>query len=238
MSWLISPRSSGTASTAACLNADPTTQYGLESRASGGRLNPDPNTVEHPYNTYKFAGMLPGPIANPGLDALRATVYPRRITTCTLSRRTTAATLTFLPRRLRSTSGTACSTATAKLHALRTQKYSKPRDRGAHCSRRGGISNFRPGFYRLAGRAASVKVTSRSESEPGVTIVRATVSPTVCFSSSSTSELSSFISTPSNLVMMVSAHARVSGGASGLDLCHQDTGVVRKVVVSGDLGRD
>lgn len=29
-----------------------------------------------PYNTYKFTGLPPGPISNPGLDAISATVHP------------------------------------------------------------------------------------------------------------------------------------------------------------------
>jgi UPF0755 protein len=59
------------------LNADPTTQYAVGKPGDWWPvLNLDPNTVDHPYNTYKIVGMPPGPIANAGLDALRATVYP------------------------------------------------------------------------------------------------------------------------------------------------------------------
>lgn len=31
---------------------------------------------ESPYNTYKYAGLMPGPISNPSLESIRATAFP------------------------------------------------------------------------------------------------------------------------------------------------------------------
>lgn len=59
------------------LGADPTTQYALgKSPQWWPVLNLDPNTVDSPYNTYRVHGLPPGPICNPGLDAITAAVYP------------------------------------------------------------------------------------------------------------------------------------------------------------------
>lgn len=33
-------------------------------------------TIDSPYNTYKFVGLPPGPISNPGQDAIRAVIWP------------------------------------------------------------------------------------------------------------------------------------------------------------------
>ncbi|MCD4761062.1 endolytic transglycosylase MltG, partial [bacterium] len=32
--------------------------------------------IDSPYNTYKYRGLPPGPIANPGIDSIKAVVYP------------------------------------------------------------------------------------------------------------------------------------------------------------------
>jgi len=32
--------------------------------------------IDSPYNTYKYAGLPPGPIASPGEDSIEAVLYP------------------------------------------------------------------------------------------------------------------------------------------------------------------
>jgi UPF0755 protein len=61
------------------LDADPTIQYAL----NGGRggwwpriSSADYRGVISPYNTYLNDGLPPSPIANPGISALRAAIYP------------------------------------------------------------------------------------------------------------------------------------------------------------------
>lgn len=63
------------------LNADPTVQYALgyqpEQKTWWKRnLTTEDLSVQSPYNTYEVPGLTPGPIANPGLGALRAVLEP------------------------------------------------------------------------------------------------------------------------------------------------------------------
>jgi UPF0755 protein len=67
------------------LQADPTVQYAIarDGNASVAQygwwkkeLTVDDLKFESPYNTYVDSGLPPGPIANPGLDAIRAVVRP------------------------------------------------------------------------------------------------------------------------------------------------------------------
>lgn len=56
------------------LQSDATINYitgkGLE------RPSSDDLAIDSPYNTYKYRGLPPGPISNPGIDSIEAVVYP------------------------------------------------------------------------------------------------------------------------------------------------------------------
>jgi UPF0755 protein len=63
------------------LEADPTVQYALGYQPETGQWWKSPLTLDDlqfdsPYNTYRYAGLPPGPIANPGLAALQAVADP------------------------------------------------------------------------------------------------------------------------------------------------------------------
>lgn len=61
------------------LEADPTVQYALNGTRGRWWVNisiADYRGVESPYNTYLNTGLPPGPIANPGISAIRAAVHP------------------------------------------------------------------------------------------------------------------------------------------------------------------
>jgi UPF0755 protein len=59
------------------LQCDPTVIYALK-RAGiyAGSLRHDDLAFDSPYNTYRYAGLPPGPIASPGRTSLEATVHP------------------------------------------------------------------------------------------------------------------------------------------------------------------
>jgi UPF0755 protein len=56
------------------LESDPTVIYGIK-KFDGNLTRKDLNRAT-PYNTYIIRGLPPGPIANPGLEAIRAVLYP------------------------------------------------------------------------------------------------------------------------------------------------------------------
>jgi len=60
------------------LESDPTVVYGLTGGAGplGRRLFRGDLKKEHAYNTYRIEGLPPGPICNPGRDALAAVMNP------------------------------------------------------------------------------------------------------------------------------------------------------------------
>ena len=59
------------------LQSDPTVVYGLSGGMPLGRaLTTNDLVTPSPYNTYIIDGLPPGPIANPGLDALQAVLEP------------------------------------------------------------------------------------------------------------------------------------------------------------------
>jgi UPF0755 protein len=59
------------------LQSDPTAIYGLPGNVKivlSKHLK-----LDNPYNTYRIKGLPPGPIANPGIDSIRAALYPARV---------------------------------------------------------------------------------------------------------------------------------------------------------------
>lgn len=56
------------------LQADPTVIYGTKNY--DGKLHKADLLAVHPYNTYRMAGLPPGPIAAPGLSSIRAALWP------------------------------------------------------------------------------------------------------------------------------------------------------------------
>ncbi|MBW2366655.1 MAG: endolytic transglycosylase MltG [Deltaproteobacteria bacterium] len=56
------------------LASDPTVIYGIKD--FDGNLTRKHLTTPTPYNTYQMKGLPPGPIANPGKEAIRAALFP------------------------------------------------------------------------------------------------------------------------------------------------------------------
>ncbi len=59
------------------LEADPTVQYALGKHVT--RVFYKDLNVESPYNTYRHAGLPPGPIASPGRASIEAALYPANV---------------------------------------------------------------------------------------------------------------------------------------------------------------
>ena len=61
------------------LQADPTVIYALKHDGKWtGTLYRSDYTYDSPYNTYVYEGLPPGPICNPGIDALKSAALPAR----------------------------------------------------------------------------------------------------------------------------------------------------------------
>jgi UPF0755 protein len=60
------------------LQCDPTIIYGVGPGFSGSILRSQLRNAANPYNTYKHAGLPPGPICSPGLAAFLAAALPEQ----------------------------------------------------------------------------------------------------------------------------------------------------------------
>jgi len=59
------------------LQCDPTVIYALAKAGRyNGNIHKDDLAIESPYNTYRYAGLPPGPIASPGRASLEAALHP------------------------------------------------------------------------------------------------------------------------------------------------------------------
>jgi UPF0755 protein len=59
------------------LDCDPTIIYALKQKGLfDGNLTKRDLTIDSPYNSYRFSGLPPGPICNPGEEALEAALHP------------------------------------------------------------------------------------------------------------------------------------------------------------------
>ncbi|MEP0860889.1 MAG: endolytic transglycosylase MltG [Ignavibacterium sp.] len=58
------------------LQADPTVQYLMKD--GWKRLTYQDLTIDSPYNTYRYFGLPPAPINNPGANAIMAALYPEK----------------------------------------------------------------------------------------------------------------------------------------------------------------
>jgi UPF0755 protein len=98
------------------LQSDPTVIYGLTN--FDGNLHKKDLSHPSPYNTYRWTGLPPGPIASPGAESIRAALYPAP-----------SAYLYFVSRN----DGTHQFSATLVEHNKAVEKYQKrPFRRGGH----------------------------------------------------------------------------------------------------------
>ena len=60
------------------LQADPTIQYLKRNKRSKNRVYYKDLEIDSPFNTYKYRGLPPSPINNPGKDAVLAAIFPTK----------------------------------------------------------------------------------------------------------------------------------------------------------------
>jgi UPF0755 protein len=59
------------------LQADPTVQYAvMQSEGQKRRLLYSDYQIDHPYNTYNYRGLPPGPVNNPSPSSINAVLHP------------------------------------------------------------------------------------------------------------------------------------------------------------------
>jgi len=61
---------------AGMLQIDATVDYALDRPLTVGLTQEERETTDSPYNTFLHAGLPPGPIGNPGADAIKAAMHP------------------------------------------------------------------------------------------------------------------------------------------------------------------
>ena len=100
------------------LQCDPTVIYALERAGRfDGNLTREDLRFDSPYNTYRYAGLPPGPIAAPGRAVARGRARPRTFRTSTSSAATTGPTRSR--RRSPSTTATSSSIRSSRFGADR-----------------------------------------------------------------------------------------------------------------------
>ena len=56
------------------LQTDPTVIYAIAN--FNGNIRKNDLRIDSPYNTYRYKGLPPGPIASPGMKSITAALYP------------------------------------------------------------------------------------------------------------------------------------------------------------------
>ncbi len=59
------------------IQSDPTVIYAIKD--FDGNIRKKDLEIDSPYNTYRYAGLPPGPIANPGLNSIKTALHPANV---------------------------------------------------------------------------------------------------------------------------------------------------------------